>query len=494
MKARRLCAAIAAMTLATAGIAGGEGEGSTLTFGRFGTVHLYRGAGQPSAVVLFVSGDGGWNLGVVDMANDLAGLGALVIGVDITHYMGQLAMAKESCIYPAAEFEGLSQYVQKKLDLPRYTTPLLIGYSSGATLVYAVLVQAPPNTFGGAISLGFCPDLPLVKPMCHGRGLDWTTGPRGKGFSFLPARVLSEPWVAFQGTIDQVCDPKQTEQFVSQTANGEIVVLPKVGHGYSVPKNWLPQFRETYRRLVSRAAVSPVTTPIPAPAGQATSQGAGERVSDLPLVELPASQGNDILALVVSGDGGWAGIDREVGAALNGGGVAVIGLDSLRYFWTSRTPEQTAADAARIARHYLEMWHREKLLLLGYSRGADVLPFIANRLPEDLKARLVGVALLAPSRRVEFEFHLSDWLGGSGADGLPTEPEARRLTELRVPLLCFFGEDETDTLCRDLSKPFLAVSLPEGHHMGGRYDEIAKRILGAVASGSAASPGSAEPG
>ncbi|HEX2641565.1 MAG TPA: virulence factor family protein, partial [Thermoanaerobaculia bacterium] len=45
----------------------------TLTFGRFGKVTLYRPASQPRHVVLFLSGDGGWNQGVVDMARILVG-------------------------------------------------------------------------------------------------------------------------------------------------------------------------------------------------------------------------------------------------------------------------------------------------------------------------------------------------------------------------------------------------------------------------------------
>lgn len=51
---------------------------TTLDFGRFGKVALYQSVSQPSQVVLFVSGDGGWNLGVVDMARELSNLHNLV--------------------------------------------------------------------------------------------------------------------------------------------------------------------------------------------------------------------------------------------------------------------------------------------------------------------------------------------------------------------------------------------------------------------------------
>ena len=48
-----------------------------LNYGRFGAVTLYRTAPHPSHVVLFVSGDGGWNKGVVDMARELSSLDAI---------------------------------------------------------------------------------------------------------------------------------------------------------------------------------------------------------------------------------------------------------------------------------------------------------------------------------------------------------------------------------------------------------------------------------
>jgi type IV secretory pathway VirJ component len=454
----------------------------TLSFARFGTVHLYRQAPEPSAVVLFVSGDGGWNLGVVDMARDLATLDALVVGIDITHYLAELARTDERCAYPASDFEALGQFVQKRLAFPRYITPVLVGYSSGATLVYAVLVQAPPGTFRGALSLGFCPDLPLVKPLCRGQGLEWTTLPKGKGYSFLPATELEVPWVALQGTTDQVCDPSQTEAFVRQVPQGRVIVLPKVGHGFSVPRNWLPQFRQGFLEILRSDVAQPThpSSPSQSPPMPPGAADAGPDVSDLPLVEVPAAGPGDELAIVISGDGGWTSLDREVGTALAAQGVAVVGLDSLRYFWARRSPEAATVDLGRIVRHYLASWKRERLLLVGYSRGADVLPFMARRLPAELREHVALVALLGPAHRVDFEFHLSDWLGGGEGSGLPTLPEVQAVVAQGAKVMCVYGEGETDTICPDLPQGPTVVRLSGGHHFGSRYDEIAARILEAV--------------
>jgi type IV secretory pathway VirJ component len=90
----------------------------TFRFGRFGQVTLYAGKTRPARLALFVSGDGGWNQGVVDMARAMTGMDALVAGIDITHYLKQLAAAPEKCLYPAADFEMLSKYIQKLKDFP----------------------------------------------------------------------------------------------------------------------------------------------------------------------------------------------------------------------------------------------------------------------------------------------------------------------------------------------------------------------------------------
>jgi len=435
----------------------------TFPFGRFGTVHLYRGSPQPSRAVLFVSGDGGWNLGVIDMAKALAGLDALVVGIDITHYLRELASSKEACSYPAADFESLSHYVQKKLGLASYAPPVLVGYSSGATLVYAVLVQAPPGTFAGAISLGFCPDLPLSRPLCKGSGLGWEPGPQGKGVSFLPAARLDAPWVAFQGTIDQVCDARATDAYVKRVPGAEIVRLPQVGHGFSVQKNWMPQFKEAFARVAKNAAGAAETPPA--------------EVSNLPLVEVrPLGESGGLLAVILSGDGGWAGLDREVAGALAQKGVPVVGWNSLQYYWTPRTPEGASQDLARILRHYLASWQAEGAVLVGYSFGADVLPFLVNRLPADLRERVRLVALLGPAERASFEFHVSDWLGGGGPGSEPVLPEVERLTGTKV--LCLYGKGEEGTLCPRLDASSVDVVAREGsHHFAGDYPGLAQEIL-----------------
>jgi type IV secretory pathway VirJ component len=442
----------------------GDVKTDSLTFGRFGTVHLYQGSATPSRVVLFVSGDGGWNLGVVDMARSLATLDAVVAGVDIIHYLHQLDSGTDSCSYPAADFEALSQYLQKKLELPNYIIPILVGYSSGATLVYATLVEAPPNTFKGALSLGFCPDLPLTKPLCRGNGLEWGPGPKGKGYSFLPSPQLQMPWIALQGMIDQVCDPATVTDFVRHTRSALMDSLPKVGHGFSVPKNWMPQFTKSFKHLEEHSQIDTVSHVI--------------ELHDLPLVEVPASgPEGDMMAVMISGDGGWASVDRQLSKQLADHGIPAVGLNALKYFWTRRTPDEASGDLERIIQYYMPRWKKKQVLLIGYSRGADVLPFMANRLPDSLLSNVQLICLIGAERSVDFQFHLSDFLGSpTHPSDLPTKPEVDKLRGRKV--LCIRGDEENASLCEDLDTAAVdIVVMKGGHHMGGSYSAMADIIM-----------------
>jgi type IV secretory pathway VirJ component len=438
----------------------------SIRVGRFGLVHLYHATARPQRVALFVSGDGGWNLGVIDMARELAGLDAVVAGIDITHYLKELRASEEPCVYPAADFEDLSKAIQMKLGYPQYIRPVLVGYSSGATLVYATLVQAPSTTFRGAISLGFCPDLPLDKPLCKGSGLEWSEGPKGKGVNFLPARTLEPPWIALQGTIDQVCDPAATEKYVKQVPGAEIVMLPKVGHGFSVPRNWMPQFRDAFARIANRAEAD--TTPAPAAAA----------LPGLPLTEVAADgPPSRTMAVLYTGDGGYGVTDRGVARSLADHGIPVVAVNSLHYFWKRRTPEGATADLRRLLRHYLSFWKKDRAILVGYSLGADVLPFMLNRLPPELRGQIPVLALLGPSAEADFQFHLTDWLGGRHRKtSLPVRPELEKLRGLRI--LCFYGTGDKETICDELDQGLVtSVPMEGGHRIGGKYAPIAEAIL-----------------
>jgi type IV secretory pathway VirJ component len=424
-------------------------------------------------VTLFVSGEEGWSGSLDALARALAGDGAIVVGVDLRRYLAALGRGRERCAYPAADFEALSQWMQRRLDRPAYAPPVLVGYAAGGALVYAVLVQAPPGTFRGAVSLGFCPVLALRRPLCRGSGTPIRVSrPGRRGPALVAADSVSAPWTVLQGEDDSRCPLSQVDSFVRRVRGATLVPVARAGTGLADPSLWAGPLRDALVRSDRPADVRAPTA---------------EAVRDLPLVELPVRAGSGALAVIVSGDGGWASLDRQVGETFAARGVPTVGLNSLQYFWTRRTPDGAAADLTRILRHYLDAWRAGDVVLVGYSRGASVLPFMASRLPAELRARVRAVALLSPGRTAGFEFHLSDWLPGPPhGNVLPTAPEIAKLRGMRV--LCVYGTDDRDAVCPDLPAG-LVTSLARrgGHHIGGGYRELADTILQAAGVSSSGS-------
>jgi type IV secretory pathway VirJ component len=429
--------------------------------GPFGEIPVFTPAAgrAPERLVLLLSDAAGWTAADTRTAKALAAAGHPVAALDTARYLKKLGHTDAKCLYPAADFETLSQRLQRRLGGKDYRTPLLLGTGDGAALAYATLAQAPPNTFHGGVGRDFCPRLDTPKAFCKGAALELAPVKAGAR-AFLPARKLERDWQVLRTRTERRCAAEATRAFVEATGHGKWVV--GTGDGQA---EWL-------------AAVESLEGGADESANLAQLD---EAVADLPLIELPADKPDTKKPLVVifSGDGGWANIDKELSTALQARGFSVVGWNSLRYFWTERTPEATAADLARVIKTYLAKWKLKRAYAVGYSRGADILPFALARLPADPRKALVGAAFLGLSPTADFEFHLSDWLADED-EGLPVKPELQKLAPL--PLLCIYGKDETESLCAKIQdlKHATAIEKSGGHHFDGDTDGLAELIENAT--------------
>jgi type IV secretory pathway VirJ component len=202
-----------------------------------------------------------------------------------------------------------------------------------------------------------------------------------------------------------------------------------------------------------------------------------DTVANLPLVELPAAISTDRMAIMLSGDGGWRDIDKTVADDLQSRGVSVVGWDCLRYFWHSKTPDDVAHDLAAVIETYSARWHPKHIALIGYSFGADVLPFAFNRLPEALRSKITLMSLLAFSKSADFEISVTGWLGAPPtAAALPVADEVNHVPASLVQ--CFYGETEDDSDCPDLaSRGMEVIRTQGGHHFDRNYEALTDRIM-----------------
>lgn len=231
---------------------------------------------------------------------------------------------------------------------------------------------------------------------------------------------------------------------------------------------------------VAYAEHGPAPQPSIAAARAAADTG---RLQMLPLVEVPARAPGAprAVAVFLSGDGNWASLDRGVASTLADSGIGVVGVESRRYLSSApRTPASAAEDVARIARTYLARWGGARVAIVGYSRGADLAPFVAANLPADVRDRVAVVAMLGPSPRASFTFHWSDLVTDRARGGdLAVLPELERLRGMR--LVCVYGDDEKESACRDADPTLVKrVVRTGGHHFDGDDAALARVVLDAL--------------
>ncbi len=439
--------------------ANGPAAGETVSHGRFDNVRLFRPASVPNGVTLLLSGDKGWTPAEQAMADALTAKGAFVAGIDTASLARRIEADEGRCVFPDGDLENLSRFVQAYAKLPGYAEPVIVAQpGKAAGLGYALAVQAEPGLFPGVVSLGFCPELALRKPLCEsekGPGVPATRKAGGLDFKAAP---VQSPWIATVADGTAACAPTAVRDFVGQVKGGEVVASDTAGAAAQVVS--------FYTRL--NANRKPAPPPPPA------------SVADLPIVPSPAPSNGDTFVILLSGDGGWAGIDKELAAAMVADGVPVLGFDSLRYFWTKRTPESSAADLDRLIRFYLTNWKKRKVVLMGFSQGADVLPFIVNRLPEETRRHVSLAAFLSPGQKADFEFKLTNWVASSRS-GLPIRPEMEKLPAGLG--MCVYGKEDDNSVCPALAKTLmLQARFPGGHHFDGDNAKVARTVLNAAAS------------
>ena len=442
-----LCALV---SLVYGGVASAAPE--ILETDRFGQIEIFRPAGTPTQVALWLRGAVAGEGGVV-IRDSLLEQGFVVAGIDADRYRDSLKTSGGCTQF--GEFVRLNQVVQNRLALSRLVRPVLLGSGSGADLAYAVAL-ANGSEFSGLVVESLCRGIVTLGAFCDARLLEGQDKSEQLQFPVhfppsLPGIVIRPVTARTCAVTDKPFNPEaDTTSVTKLTASDPL-----------------------FSGLLSKAIAD--RFPQPGLAAENTAVDT-EFLEDLELVELPADPPGKRLMIFLSGDGGWAAIDKELGGYFQEQGINVVGFSSLRFFWKAKTPEETAHMLAQVISHYEKIWHSSQVLLAGFSLGADVLPSAYNRLPAKIKRAVDGMILLNPEKRIAFEVKLTDWLNidsGEGMDGLP------ELLKVRIPLICVYGEQEIkDTLCTQLpSGVAQVIQLKGGHHFDGDYRALGARLL-----------------
>lgn len=412
-----------------------------------GTVTVLAPRSEPTRFVALLSDDKGLTPALRGDAEELTRQGAAVALIDTPALVRGLAAGPEvDCHYAFGDIEDAARSAQRALGMKIWRWPVMLGLGeAGGTLAYLAIAQAPINTAAGAVSLGFSPHFASKLAMCPGAP---GTKERDGSWTYAPMKDLPGRW-----TLVTSAPPEPTAKLFLDASKGTASSV--------VPGDDAARFT-----AAAKAALEIAAPP-------------SEELGDLPLVELPTDDPPIGLVVFLSGDGGWRDIDKTIGDILQKEGVAVVGVDSLRYFWSTKEPEVIAADIDRIIAHYTKVWGASRVAVVGYSLGADVIPFAWSKFAPQTKKSVDLIALLGLEPTADFEVSVSGWLGVASSSDVEVRPYLSALP--RDKTICVYGKDEVadgDTAC---AFPEMAgttlVERPGGHHFDGDYEVIARTIL-----------------
>lgn len=398
----------------------------------------------PKAMVIYLSDRSGWQPTDDAIVSALKASGAVVLSVNFATYADKLDKDDGDCADVVGDIVDAAQNAQRQLGIQTYLPPIVVGTGEAATLAYAALSTAPANTLGGVVGAGFTNRLSLKKAVCEATKPVKTADGQAYSYGFddkLPGTATLLVGRELFKTIDKAADPSGDKVSVEEL---EIESIPsQVAHEV--------------------ADLASVARPF----------------GDLPAVDIPASTTPRALCILISGDGGWRDLDKTIGEWLATQGVHVVGLDALHYFWAKKTPEALAKDIAFLA-DAADANDNLPLMLVGYSFGADTIPFAYPLLPKALQDRTRVIGLLAPGPSTSFQITIGGWLGINDT-GYDVTPAIAKLPPDRV--MCVYGSEDDESACADRSvSKTTIVKTTGGHHFDGDYIGIAKRFLERVGS------------
>lgn len=192
----------------------------------------------------------------------------------------------------------------------------------------------------------------------------------------------------------------------------------------------------------------------------------------------PAGRSDHPAVLILSGEGGWRSFDDTIATRLGAHGYRVGGIDCMKYFHDAQDDRQ---ELARDIRRFADALAGPsgRIVLAGYSFGADLAPWIAGAAERD--PRIALLVLIGPDRVGSLQARISEILGFHPSDH--TFDTAGALADSAdVPVLFIHGGDDDESDAPALSQGFqgrkrLAVVPGGSHHFAGHLDELESALI-----------------
>jgi type IV secretory pathway VirJ component len=181
------------------------------------------------------------------------------------------------------------------------------------------------------------------------------------------------------------------------------------------------------------------------------------------------------LIFYVSGDGGFNKFSTSLMQTLNKEGYAVIGLNAKDYFWSKKKPQEAATAFEAAINESNKQWKKKNVVLIGYSFGADVAPFMLTHFSSALSNKVTHLILLSPSSKTDFEIHVMQMFGLGKSEGESVPAEINKISK---PITIIIGDDENEFPFDQLTiKNKQVIKMPGGHHYDGDVNALCKQIV-----------------
>jgi type IV secretory pathway VirJ component len=198
-----------------------------------------------------------------------------------------------------------------------------------------------------------------------------------------------------------------------------------------------------------------------------------EPTSKIPVIESRSAGNNDFYIIFLTGNGGWRNLAKYVTSYLNSKNVSVLAINTKKYLLSEKKPDQIACDLESLVDRYNNKWGEDRVVFIGYSMGAEVLPFAVNRMGSKYINELEDMILIGPWQKATFKVKLADYFYEvNKGDDIYGE-----LLKMKLKKSYVICDDNEYSICaKGLEGVIDHKQIGGGHHFGGDYNSLAKLI------------------
>lgn len=198
-----------------------------------------------------------------------------------------------------------------------------------------------------------------------------------------------------------------------------------------------------------------------------------EPTRNIPVIESRSAGNNGFYIIFLTGNGGWRQLAQSVTFYLNSKNVSVVAINTKKYLLSEKKPVQIACDLESLMDLYGRKWGLDKVVFLGYSMGAEILPFAVNRMENKYINELEDLILIGPWQKATFKVKLADYFYEVNKG----EDIYEELLKMKIKKSYVICDDNEYSICqRDLDGVIDHELIGGGHHFGGDYNSLAKMI------------------